>query len=208
MMNENTLFHDGPFVEAITLFSRVFPRSENVWCWFEVQPACRGQWAPNIALPEDRRCHVWWWRSEGDRGQPLLPLWQPYAIYSWKGPPWTAQGVSGTVWLWPLRYQATNRQYIKAPLPSKGSADAVYRDTCQPLPVLFLLSCLSFVVYVILSFVLLFERTEINNVDMLKIALGCIIYAADSLIHTLRRVEEFWGDFGKDGEQIYIKNTT
>lgn len=63
-------------------------------------------------------------------------------------------------------------------------------------------------VYVILSFVLLFERTEINNVDMLKIALGCIIYAADSLIHTLRRVEEFWGDFGKDGEQIYIKNKT
>lgn len=56
-------------------------------------------------------------------------------------------------------------------------------------------------VYVSLSFVLLFERTEINNVDMLKIA-------ADSLIHTLRRVEEFWGDFGKDGEQIYIKNTT
>lgn len=203
MMNENTLFHNGPFMEAITLFPCVFPRSENVWRWFEVQPACRSQWAPNFALPEDRCCYVWWWRSEGDRGQPLLPLWQHYAIYSWKGPPWTAQGISGTVWLWPLRCQAnrvqhltiattTNRQYNKAPLPSKGSADAVYHDTCQPLPVLLLLSCLSFVVYVILPFVLLFERTEINNVDMLKVDIECIIYAADSLIHTLRRIDEFF----------------
>lgn len=80
----------------------------------------------------------------------------------------------------------TNRQYKKAPLPSKGSAGAVYHDTCQPLPGLLLSSCLSFVVYVILPFVLLFERTEINNVDMWKVDIECIICPADSLIHTLK----------------------
>lgn len=143
MMNKNTLFHNGPFVEAITLFPRVFLRSENVRRWFEVQPPCCRQWAANFALPEDRCRHVWWWRSEGDCRQPLLSLWQPYAIYSWKSPPWTAQGISGAVRLWPLRCQAnriehlttaittTNRQYNKTPLPSKGSADAVYCDNCQ-----------------------------------------------------------------------------
>lgn len=69
----------------------------------------------------------------------------------------------------------------------------MYHDTCQPLPVLLLLFCLSFVVYVILPFVLLFERTEINNVDMWNVDIECVIYAADSLIHTLRVEEFFWG---------------
>lgn len=113
-------------------FLSLFFRSENVRCGFEVQPSRRRKWAPDFALQQDRYRHVWYWRREGDCGQPFLHLSKPYALYRWKGPPWAAQGVPGTVRLWPLRCQLNRiehlttqmMQYIMAflslPLPHKS----------------------------------------------------------------------------------------